>query len=564
MGKAERQAKKAERKEERREKKAEKREVRAEKRENREERRQEQKEARIERRDERRENRAEFFDNARDSIGNVIDTAFDYGKSALNSLRDLDVRSIADRVGDRLKKGNPIPVAPLPDFSDVLSDLESTKIQERIQKLQTPIDSKIIAQAIADSIIDEVDAIILEETQYLFTEINNESGIFRNVIDIIDEGLSSESDKLRGLNYESRTPLEEKPILEPNDARHMLIQPDEKTGLTTNGKELVLLSTGELYTGEWHTERMKGKMQAFTGAVKTPESEPLRLLPKSEELEILEQVDLTPNPLRVETIYFPPSSYNVNDGSISLQIHSGVPPYNVKWTLINEDDEEIPLPQYDNKISLDNLDAGVYTAYVTDSSVINEDVDFREDLGTNPDYDSIDSLVNTILKRRSRYNLYTNGWEFSAKGLPYVGKYHLAEIPVDQNIEFLDDTLKQSVVKDLTVKQVSDKLIESVENIYDAIIGDNVKLGKFFKPTIKPIPISSQRPRPESPFKDRDTISNLPFGKNNQSGTRNPIFGRDAGREARENERDTRRGILGSAGRDDNDSLFDRFRGGTR
>lgn len=513
------------------------------------------KEARQERREERRENRQEKIQVAKerlaekteivkerlqekiestiDKAGDILEAAKERGEVLVDAFKDLDINKIFDNVKDRLEKDTQPTPTPLPDFSEVLDQIDSDKIQKKIAELETPINSDIIAEYITDAIITEINKIVRDEGDSLYNERNNESGIFSDVIETIDTALASESDKLRGLNYESRTPIPERDILEPNDARHMLIQPDEKTNLVTYGKELTLSDTGELYTGDWHTERVNGTMVAYTGATKTPDSQLLKLLPKSEELEILEQVDLTPNPLHIETNYYPPSEYGVNDGYISLDISSGVAPYKVMWTRKDENGDEIEIREFRDKITIDKLDAGVYTAYVTDSSVITEEIDFREELGTYRDYDNIDNLIDMILARKSRFNLYTNGWEFTAKGLPYVGNYHMVEIPEDQIIEALDINTVPVKITDKAVKDSIDQLQGVVDRLYDSLIGDSVKLGEFFKPGIKAIPIENLR---VTPLESKRTIA---------STVNNVINNRQERRDERKDQRDNRRGALG-------------------
>jgi len=449
--------------------------------------------------------------DALDRLPEVFDESFeDFRDEFQGGLNKLNPRRIVDKLKSNIERDMPVKYEIIkPDFCEILDEIESETIQKIINKLKVPVSADKIANTLSTALLKDLDELIEESGNELFENRNDETGLFSDVIDIIDEGLKRE--QLRDDQLPSNKPEvdpEEFVILDPNDARHQLVQPNEQNNLYTPGKELVLPS-GEIYSGDWHTDNINGTMTAFTGGIYNRQRKELKLLPKSEELLMLEQVDLTTNPLDIKTTTDPITEHNGTDGSISLEISAGKPPYTIRWTkTVNE--SEVEIPQYQNKASLIDITSGTYTAYVSDSSVKNEEIDLRIDLGTTPNPESYSKLVNTILSRKTKFNMNTNGWEFNVVGLPYVGKYHIVEVPADLVIEDQDVPLpinkqeRNELMRNSVM--VREQIYDAVDGLYDKIIGGSSKLGEFFKPdegfttkvpTIFPVSIPRKYDSPE-------------------------------------------------------------------
>jgi hypothetical protein len=453
------------------------------------------------RKDDIQDNLTDKLDSARDRLEDRVSDVLDRAPGLLDNLRggfgnfrdefqgglnNLNPRSIIDKLKSNMERDLPPQYEIIkPDFSEVLNEIESETIQKIINKLKVPVSAEKIADTLSTALLEDLDDLIVDEGNELYRERGDESGTFSDVIDIIDEGLNREL--LRDDQLPNSTPEydpEADIILDPNDARHQLIQPNEQNNLYTPGKELTLPS-GELYTGDWHTDNINGKMTAFTGGIYYKGRKELTLLPKSDELLMWEQVDLSTNPLDIDTTTEPVTEHDGNDGSISLEIKGGVKPYTIEWTK-TVDDEEKDLPNFQGKSSLVDIKAGTYTAYISDSSTKDEEVDLREDLDTQPDPNSFEKLVNVILSKETKFNMNTNGWEFNVVGLPYVGKYHIVEVPADLVIEEQDNPLpmdsrqRRELMRNSGV--VREQIEEAVDGLYDKIIGGSSKLGEFFKP----------------------------------------------------------------------------------
>ena len=482
---------------------------------------------------------SDVFDRAPDLLNDFRDSIGDRFGNFQGRLDKLNPRSIVDKLKSNMERDLPPEYEIIkPDFSEVLNEIESETIQKIINKLKVPVSADKIANTLSTALLEDLNDLIVESGNELYRERGDETGVFADVIDIIDAGLNREL--LRDDQLPSSQPeidQEDFVMLEPNDARHQLVQPNEQNNLYTPGKELVLPS-GELYSGDWHTDNINGEMTAFTGGIYNRQRKELSLLPKSEELLMMEQVDLSTNPLDIKTTTEPITEYNGNDGAISLEVSAGKPPYTIEWTkTVNE--EEKDLPQYQNKSSLVDIKAGTYTAYIHDSSVKTEEIDLREDLGTSPDANSFSKLVNTILSKETKFNMNTNGWEFNVVGLPYVGKYHIVEVPVDLVIEDPETPLPMSTQERNELMRnsvvVREQINDAVDSLYDKIIGGSAKLGEFFKPggdftTKAPVIFPVSIPRKDDPpnvIKDkiRENISFIRDKRSQRQETFNTVKG---------------------------------------
>jgi hypothetical protein len=401
---------------------------------------------------------------------------------------DIDINSEVDKYLDRVKSNIPSPPVqpPLPDVSDVDNATHPNRLDAIVQKLTRPVDPNRAADIVTDDILNEIEEIIKDEGNDLWRERLDENGVFAEVISYIDEQLELQHQIMT--NQVEITPPEEPdvPILEPNDARHMLIQAEEMTNLYTWGKELWDPWNQVVYTGPWHTRRTSRGMIPLSGETyRRGDSRVLQLIPASEEIKILEQVDVTPNPLDIEYETEPLTAYGARDASITLKIEDGTPPYTINWFRTDERGWTRPLNGFRNQMVIDNLGYGKYTAEIEDSYVEEEDIDLREDLGTEPDANRVKRLMDIILDKESRFNIDTQGWEFAIGDVPYVGKVHFVEMPIDVPVE--DQTGDYTPVNPTArdIKETQDLFEDYAEKVYDEIMKGTRKahrLAEYFKP----------------------------------------------------------------------------------
>jgi hypothetical protein len=466
------------------------------------------------------------LDHLRDNIDRKFDNIRDVGSGAIDSIQDkfegMDIGNMVDNYLDQVK-GNIAArpkQPPLPDLTDVDNATQPDKLQGIVDKLTRPVDPDNAADVVTDSIINEIQQIIAAEGNDLWRERLDEYGVFADVIDYIDDQLDVQHQLMT--NNVRVTPPEtpDIPILEPNDARHQLIQPDEQTDLYTDGKELWDTVNQVVYTGAWHTRKTRNGLIALSGATyRKGDSQVLQLIPASEEVVILEQVDTTTNPLDITYESTPLTAYDANDGSVTLKVSDGTPPYKIQWTRTNELGISRPMNKFTNKLTIDRLPFGKYTAVVEDSYIETSNVDLREENDTEPSADKVKRLMDIILDKESRYNIDTQGWEFAVSDIPYVGKVHFVEMPIDVPVEDQTPAYTPTNPTQQDIKETQDLFDDYADKIYDEIMnrtGKAHRIKPYFKPN-QPLTEIIRIKRPPRPprFNIRDAFkerSRGPFG----------------------------------------------------
>jgi hypothetical protein len=282
----------------------------------------------------------------------------------------------------------------------------------------------------------EVESIIEQESDRLLSETGNSNGTFEGVINSINSTIDKQNQTIQP--NKSNKPSGQNVLgSEPKDAFYYLSLNNERNNLYTSGTELINKKNKSLYSGHWHTKETKYGLKAYAGASPVNLlfgsdlfSNELELRQKSQEEIALESIDFTDDELEIEYETSGMTDYWTSDAKISLNIKNGVPPYTIKWYRTDESGITTELKNLQNKTTITNLTYGTYTAEVTDLSQNDYQIDLRElDLNNQPSRTAANSVIDALLNGKPQNSLSTSGWEMYIAGIPYQGKYHLAEIP---------------------------------------------------------------------------------------------------------------------------------------
>lgn len=270
-----------------------------------------------------------------------------------------------------------------------------------------------------------------------------------NVVDTVETELNNIVERVTNISesfveYETDDNFPNVPV---KDALYYVLQDkSENNDLYTPGNELFITSNNKEYSGTWHTKNVNGTIKAFVGAnplipnsVDDSNQVELKLRTLPEDIQNYYKLATNVFELNTEHDIKMLSAYNSKDASITVSVdtNNSIPPYTVRWTLIDENNNTTPLSEFDDLLTANNLSYGVYKIDIEDSNTY---------LTTNSSGSGASSVTGSLQPIGGEINSVVN--------LPYTTTLI---IPIYQ---------PQPDIDTLTEQTISDSLFNTLQQNY--------------------------------------------------------------------------------------------------